>query len=109
MSGAIYRFSRCMSRFRVVFSIDFTMTRVLGVRGALLRLRGLNESTALRMRFDVVGRVRIRTESVFNVASTMRASLQRCGHRLGQPEAMVAAGTGGGVKEDTPAIVLQSS
>jgi len=64
-----------MSSIRVVFSIDLMRTLFLGVRGEFANFKGLKLSTVFMMRFDVSGRVRMRTESVFSVASTTRASL----------------------------------
>lgn len=64
-----------MSSMRVVFSIDFTSTRVFGVIGELASFSGLKFRTEFRILLEVVGLVRTRTESVFKVASTSRASL----------------------------------
>jgi hypothetical protein len=61
----------------VVFSRDFTSTLVLGVMGELASFSGLKFRTALRMRLDVFGRVRMRTERQFKVASTSKASLSQ--------------------------------
>lgn len=66
---------RWMSSILVVFSIDLTRTRVRGVMGELASLRGLKLITALRIRLDVVGLVRIKMDRQFNVPSTTRASL----------------------------------
>ncbi len=60
---------------RVVFSNDFMSTFVFGVIGELASFKGLKLRTALRMRFDVLGRVRIRMERQFREASTSRTSL----------------------------------
>ncbi len=70
-----YLLARWIKSTRVVFSIDLTRTRVLGVMEGLASLRGLKLRTAFRMRFAVAGRVRTSTESVFRVASTTTASL----------------------------------
>lgn len=60
---------------RVVFSIDLTSTFVFGVMGELASFSGLKLRTELMIRLDVLGRVRIRIERQFRVASTSRASL----------------------------------
>lgn len=64
-----------MSSIRVVFSMDLARTRVLGVMGELASLSGLKFITALRIRLDVEGLVRMRTDRQFSVPSTTRASL----------------------------------
>lgn len=66
---------RCISNILVVFSIDLTRTRVLGVIGEFASFRGLKFKTALRIRFEVAGLVRIRIATQFRVASTTSASL----------------------------------
>lgn len=64
-----------MSSIRVVFSMDLTSTRVFGVIGELASLSGLKFITALRMRLDVAGLLRMRMDRQFNVPSTTSASL----------------------------------
>lgn len=64
-----------MSSIRVVFSMDLTSTRVFGVMGELASLSGLKFMTALRMRLDVDGLLRMRMDRQFKVPSTTRASL----------------------------------
>lgn len=56
--------------------MDLIITRFLGVRGELASLRGLKLRMALRIRFEVVGRVRMRMERQLRVASTTKASLR---------------------------------
>ena len=73
--GRTYFFIRCIISSRAVFSIDFIMTRDLGVIGELASLRGLKERRAFKMRLVVPGRVRANIERQFNVASTTMASL----------------------------------
>lgn len=75
--GESYRFKRCISSMRVVFSIDLASTRTLGVKGELASLSGLKPMTALRMRLDVDGRVRTRIGRQLSVPSTMSASLRQ--------------------------------
>ena len=70
-----YLLDRWSNSMRVVFSMDFTKTLVLGVIGEFASLRGLKLRTAFRILLDVLGRVRISTDSVFRVASTSNASL----------------------------------
>jgi len=60
---------------RVVFSIDFIMTLFFGVIGELASFKGLKPSTTFVILFDVPGRVRIRMDKRFKVASTKIASL----------------------------------
>lgn len=72
-----YLRDRCMSNIRVVFSIDFTSTFVLGVIGEFASFSGLKFRTVLRILLDVAGRFRTRTDKVFNVASTIKASLSK--------------------------------
>lgn len=64
-----------MRNMRVVFSRDFKNTLVFGVMGELASLRGLKLSIEFRMRFDVLGRVRVKMERQLMVASTRRTSL----------------------------------
>lgn len=59
----------------MVFSMDFTSTLVFGVIGELASFSGLKLRMVFRMRADVLGLVRTRTERVLRVASTSRASL----------------------------------
>ena len=66
----------------MVFSIDLTRTRVLGVIGELASLRGLKFKMAFMMRLAVEGLVRTRTDRQFKVASTTNASLRK--HQLCQ-------------------------
>jgi hypothetical protein len=73
--GETYRFDRWISSILVVFSIDLTRTLVLGVMGELASFRGLKLRMVFRMRAEVPGLVRTRTESVLRVASTRRPSL----------------------------------
>lgn len=61
---------------RVVFSMDLTSTRILGVKGELASLSGLKARIALTMRLEVDGRVRTRIDRQFSVPSTMSASLR---------------------------------
>ena len=58
----------------VVFSMDFTITRSLGVIG-VARARGLKLRSELTIRFDMPGLVRTNIDKQFNVASTTKASL----------------------------------
>ncbi len=55
--------------------MDFTRTFVLGVMGELASFRGLKLRIVFRMRAEVLGLVRTRTERVLRVASTSSASL----------------------------------
>ena len=55
--------------------MDLIATLLLGVMGELACLSGLKFKTALRILLDVWGRVRMRRESEFIVASTDTASL----------------------------------
>lgn len=64
-----------MSSIRVVFSMLLRSTRVLGVIGELASLSGLKFITALRIRLDVDGLLRMRIDRQFKVPSTTRASL----------------------------------
>lgn len=59
----------------MVFSIDLTITRSLGVIGELASLRGLKDNIALRILFEIGGRARMSMEREFKVASTITASL----------------------------------
>lgn len=71
----IYLLTRWINSMRVVFSIDFTRTLILGVMGEFASLRGLKFKTAFKVRLEVLGLVRMSTERVFRVASTSTASL----------------------------------
>lgn len=75
-----YRLVMCSNSMRVVFSMDLTRTRFLGVIGELASFSGLKLKTAPRILFVVVGRDRTRMARAFKVASTVRTSL-RSGHR----------------------------
>lgn len=55
--------------------MDLTTTLVFGVIGELASLRGLKLRMVFKMRPDVLGLVRTRTERVLRVASTSSASL----------------------------------
>jgi hypothetical protein len=59
----------------VVFSIDLTMTRILGVMGELACFRGLKFKMTFKILLAIWGRARIRMEREFRVASTSTASL----------------------------------
>lgn len=61
---------------RTVFSIDLIMTLLLEVNGDGARFKGLKAKTALMIRLDVSGRVLMRIDKQFSVASTTRASLR---------------------------------
>lgn len=63
----------------MVFSMDLTITRVLGVMGEFASFMGLKLSTAFRILFAVPGRLRIKMDKQFKVASTRRTSLSRQG------------------------------
>lgn len=65
----------CISSTLVVFSIDFTATRVLEVMGELACFKGLKFKMAVRILCEILGRARISTESALSVASTSTASL----------------------------------
>lgn len=66
-----------MRSIRVVFSIDFTRTLVLGVKGAIVAsFNGLKLKSVDMMRLDVFGRWRIKIDKVFRVASTNKGSLK---------------------------------
>jgi hypothetical protein len=65
----------CVSNDLVVFSIDLTITRSLGVIGELACLRGLKFRMTFKILFAICGRARIRREREFRVASTSTASL----------------------------------
>lgn len=72
-----YRLYRCVSSIRVVFSMDFTTTLILGVKGAAAAsLKGLKLKRVETMRLDVFGRWRTRIDKVFRVASTSKGSLR---------------------------------
>jgi hypothetical protein len=64
-----------MSNDLVVFSIDLTITRSLGVMGELACFKGLKFRITVKIRFATCGRARIRMERVFKVASIKIASL----------------------------------
>jgi len=70
-----YRLLTLMSNDLVVFSMDLTITRSLGVIGELACFRGLKFKITFKMRFATCGRARIRIERVFKVASIKIASL----------------------------------
>jgi len=59
----------------VVFSMDLTITRSLGVMGELACFKGLKFKITFKIRFATCGRARIRIERVFKVASIKIASL----------------------------------
>ena len=59
----------------VVFSMDLTITRSLGVIGELACFRGLKFRITVNILFAIWGRARIRMEREFRVASTSTASL----------------------------------
>lgn len=72
-----YRLYRCVNSILVVFSIDFTTTLILGVKGAVVAsLNGLKLNRVETMRLAVFGRWRIRIDKVFKVASTSKGSLK---------------------------------
>lgn len=75
MGLRIYRLARCIKSIRVVFSMDLTITRVLGVIGELASFNGLKLRTALRILLAVPGRLRIKMDRQFKVASTSNTSL----------------------------------
>jgi hypothetical protein len=64
-----------MSNILVVFSMDLTITRSLGVIGELACLRGLKFRMIVKILFARWGRARIRIEREFRVASISKASL----------------------------------
>lgn len=66
----------CISRERVVFSIDLTITRSFGVIGELACLRGLKFKMTFKILFAIRGRARIRMEREFRVALTRTVLLQ---------------------------------
>jgi hypothetical protein len=68
-----------MSNDLVVFSIDLTITRSLGVIGEFACFRGLKFRMTVKILFAVWGRARIRIEREFRVASTSTASLFKLG------------------------------
>jgi hypothetical protein len=70
-----YRLRMCTSNILVVFSIDFTMTRSLGVIGELACFKGLKFRMTFKILFAIRGRARIKMEREFRVASTRTASL----------------------------------
>ena len=59
----------------VVFSMDLTITRSLGVIGELACFRGLKFRITVKILFAMWGRARIKIEREFRVASTSTASL----------------------------------
>lgn len=65
----------CTSSDLVVFSIDLTMTRSLGVMGEFACFKGLKFKMTVKILFAVWGRARMRMEREFKVASTSTASL----------------------------------
>jgi hypothetical protein len=65
-----------MSKDLVVFSMDLTITRSLGVIGELACLRGLKFRMTFKILFAILGRDRIKIEREFNVASIRTASLR---------------------------------
>lgn len=70
-----YRFFTWRSNDLVVFSIDLTITRVLGVIWELACFRGLKFKMTVNILIARWGRARIRMEREFKVASTRTASL----------------------------------
>jgi hypothetical protein len=64
-----------MSKDLVVFSMDLTITRNLGVMGELADFKGLKFKRIFKILFAIWGRARIRIEREFNVASMSTASL----------------------------------
>jgi hypothetical protein len=64
-----------MRRSLVVFSMDLTITRSLGVMGELASFKGLKFNIAFKILFAIGGRERMSMEREFNVASTSTASL----------------------------------
>lgn len=71
-----YRFVTCIKSIRVVFSIDFIMTRDLGVIGEFASFRGLKWRMALRIFWEIGGRARMSIDREFKVASIRTASLE---------------------------------
>jgi hypothetical protein len=74
----------CTSNDLVVFSMDLTMTRSLGVIGELACFKGLKFRMTFKILLAIWGRARIRMEREFRVASTRTASLfllVSCGRR----------------------------
>jgi hypothetical protein len=66
----------CINSDLVVFSIDFTITRSLGViLGELACFRGLKFRITFKILLAIWGRERMRMEREFRVASTRTASL----------------------------------
>lgn len=65
----------CTSNDLVVFSMDLTITRSLGVIGELACFNGLKFRMTFKILFAICGRARIRMEREFRVASTSTASL----------------------------------
>jgi len=65
----------CINSDLVVFSIDFTITRSLGVIGELACFRGLKFRITFKILLAIWGRERMRMEREFIVASTRTASL----------------------------------
>jgi hypothetical protein len=70
-----YRLLIWMSKDLVVFSMDLTMTRSLGVIGELACFRGLKFRMTFKILLAIWGRARIKMEREFRVASTRTASL----------------------------------
>lgn len=60
----------------VVFSIDLTITRNLGVIGELASFKGLKFKITFKILFAIWGRARIKIDREFKVASTSTASLR---------------------------------
>jgi hypothetical protein len=69
------RFKMCTSNDLVVFSIDLTITRSLGVIGELACFKGLKFRITFKILLAIWGLARIKTEREFKVASTSTASL----------------------------------
>ncbi len=65
----------CTSNDLVVFSMDLTMTRSLGVIGELACFKGLKFRITFKILLAIWGRARIRIDREFKVASTSTASL----------------------------------
>jgi hypothetical protein len=66
----------CISSDLVVFSMDFTMTRSLGVMGELACFKGLKFKITFKILLEMWGRARIRIDKEFKVASTITALLR---------------------------------
>ena len=65
----------CTSNIRVVFSMDLTITRSLGVMGELASFRGLKFKMTFMILLARFGRARMRVAREFKVASMSTASL----------------------------------